>query len=58
VLGAALAPVRAEDQEGEQQGDGQERGPVALRRDRVEDPVDREQDEARAEHVDHRVGGA
>ena len=42
----------AEDDEREQQRDGQERGPVDLRGERLEDPEDREQRQAGAEHGD------
>jgi hypothetical protein len=52
MLGPGRAAVRAEDEERQQQGDGDEGGPVLLRRDRVEDPVDGEQHESGADHVD------
>ena len=42
----------AEDDEGQQQRDRQERGPVDLRGERPEDPEDREQREPGAEHRD------
>ena len=48
----------AEQDEGQQQRDGQERGPVDLRGQRQEDPEDREQRQARAEDGDEARGEA
>ena len=48
----------AEDDEGQQQRDGQERGPVDLRGERPEDPEDREQRQPGAEHGDEARGEA
>ena len=48
----------AEDDEGQQQRDGQERRPVDLRRERLEDPEDREQRQPGAEHGDEHAGEA
>ena len=57
VLGGARAPARAEHEERQQQRDGEERRPVLLRVDRVEDPVDGEQRQPGAEdRHDHRRG--